>query len=101
MKNKLKIGFIFLGFIMFYSCNKLITNRSTLTGFVFNDKKYGGFTKGKIKKNQNSPPGMVLIEGGAFTMGQLENNVMFDWNATPKKIQVNSFYMDEAEVTNS
>lgn len=101
MKNKLKIGFIFFGFIMFYSCNKLITNRSTLTGFVFNDKKYGGFTKGKIKKNQNPPPGMVLIEGGAFTMGQLENNVMFDWNATPKKIQVNSFYMDEAEVTNS
>jgi len=101
MKNKLKIGFIFLGFIVFSSCNKLITNRSTLTGFVFNDKKYGGFTKGKIKKNQNPPTGMVLIEGGAFTMGQLENNVMSDWNATPKKIQVNSFYMDEAEVTNS
>lgn len=101
MQNKLKIGFVFLGFIMFSSCNKLITNRSTLSGFVFNDKKYGGFTKGKIKKNQNPPPGMVLVEGGAFTMGQLENNVMFDWNATPKKIQVNSFYMDEAEVTNS
>lgn len=34
-------------------------------------------------------------------MGQAENNIMFDWNVTPKKMQVNSFFMDEAEVTNS
>jgi len=25
---------------------------------------------------------------------------MFDWNTTPKRIQIRSFYMDEAEVTN-
>ena len=44
---------------------------------------------------------MVAIEGGAFTMGQVQDDIMFDWNTTPKKIHVRSFYMDETEVTNS
>ena len=38
---------------------------------------------------------MVAIEGGTFTMGQVQDDVMFDWNTTPKKIHVRSFYMDE------
>ena len=49
---------------------------------------------------QKAPPGMVLVEGGTFTMGSVQDDVMFDWNTTPVKQQVRSFYMDEAEVTN-
>jgi gliding motility-associated lipoprotein GldJ len=44
---------------------------------------------------------MVLVEGGSFTMGQVQDDVMFDWNTTPKKMHVRPFFMDEAEVTNS
>jgi protein involved in gliding motility GldJ len=34
---------------------------------------------------------MVAVEGGAFTMGQVQDDVMFDWNTTPKKIHVRLF----------
>jgi gliding motility-associated lipoprotein GldJ len=44
---------------------------------------------------------MVAIEGGTFTMGQVQDDVMFEWNTTPKKMHIRSFYMDEAEVTNA
>tara|TARA_R110001583_G_scaffold311_2_gene2818 strand:- start:1499 stop:3208 length:1710 start_codon:yes stop_codon:yes gene_type:complete len=61
-------------------------------GYYDSKKGYGG---------QPAPPGMVLIEGGTFTMGQIQDDVLFDWNTTPVKQQVRSFYMDETEVTNS
>ena len=70
---------------------------SALTGWKFNDLDGGA---GSNYKGQPTPPGMVLIEGGAFTMGSVQDDVMFDWNTTPTKVQVRSFYMDEAEVTN-
>jgi gliding motility-associated lipoprotein GldJ len=44
---------------------------------------------------------MVAIEGGTFTMGQVQDDIMFDWNTTPQQMHVRSFYLDEAEVTNS
>jgi len=34
-------------------------------------------------------------------MGQVQDDIMFDWNTTPKSMHVRSFYMDEAEVTNA
>ena len=44
---------------------------------------------------------MVAVEGGTFTMGQVQDDVMFDWNTTPRQMHVRSFYLDETEVTNS
>jgi len=70
---------------------------SALTGWSFNDLDGGA---GNNYKGQPTPPGMVLIEGGTFTMGHVQDDVMFDWNTTPVKMQVRSFYIDEAEVTN-
>lgn len=101
MKSNLIFSVFYFILIVSFSCNKLISNKSTLTGFDFNNKKYGSFKKGSSKINQKPPLGMVFVKGGSFVMGQAENNVMFDWNVTPKKMQVNSFFMDEAEVTNS
>lgn len=43
---------------------------------------------------------MVFIEGGTFTMGKVQDDVMHDWNNTPNQQHVQSFYMDETEVTN-
>jgi gliding motility-associated lipoprotein GldJ len=70
---------------------------SALTGWKFNDLDGGA---GSNYKGQPTPPGMVLVEGGAFTMGSVQDDVLFDWNTTPNKMQVRSFYIDEAEVTN-
>ena len=85
MKNTLKTFIIFGIALMIFSCNKLPSNKSSLTGFIFNDKKYGNFVKGNIQNYQKPPLGMVLIEGGSFTMGRVQDDVMFDWNTTPKK----------------
>ena len=43
---------------------------------------------------------MVSVEGGTFTMGKVDDDVMHDWNNSPTKQHVQSFYMDETEVTN-
>ncbi|CAM1373847.1 gliding motility lipoprotein GldJ [Tenacibaculum xiamenense] len=77
------------------------SGQSSLTGWNFNDPSYGGYLKGKYKEGNNVPPGMVHIEGGTFTMGLVQDDVMFDWNTTPRQMHVRSFYMDETEVTNS
>ncbi len=75
-------------------------NTTSLTGWSSKDKAKAGFSEGKKYKGQSTPPGMVLIEGGTFTMGHVQDDVLFDWNTTPVQIQVRSFFLDETEVTN-
>jgi gliding motility-associated lipoprotein GldJ len=43
---------------------------------------------------------MISIEGGTFTMGKVQDDVMHDWNNSPNQQHVQSFFMDETEVTN-
>ena len=50
---------------------------------------------------QQAGPGLVFIEGGTFTMGKIQDDVMHDWNNSATQQHVQSFYMDETEVTNS
>ncbi|CCG52620.1 Gliding motility lipoprotein precursor GldJ [Flavobacterium indicum GPTSA100-9 = DSM 17447] len=87
--------------IGFTSCSKKGSTKggSTATGWKINDKK-GGFQYNTKFKQQETPPGMVSVEGGTFTMGKVEDDVMHDWNNTPNKQHVQSFFMDETEVTN-
>lgn len=88
--------------ILTISChNRGNDNSTSLTGWSSKEKKEAGFSDGSQYKGQDVPPGMVLIEGGTFTMGHVQDDVMFDWNTTPVQMQVRSFYMDEVEVTNS
>ncbi|WP_298780326.1 gliding motility lipoprotein GldJ [uncultured Polaribacter sp.] len=100
MKNIFKITLFVLTTLLFANCNKARTDTSRLTGLSFNNPKSGNYIKGTSFEGK-PPLGMVGVEGGSFTMGQVQDDVMFDWNTTPKKIHVRSFYMDEAEVTNS
>lgn len=99
MRFILKLAFIALVSITLISCGGK-SNQGSLTGWTSKDKAAGGFSSEKDYKGQKTPPGMVLIEGGTFTMGHVQDDVMFDWNSTPMQQQVRSFYMDEAEVTN-
>ena len=85
----------------FTSCSKKGKTKggSTATGWKINDKK-GGFQFNEKFKQQETPPGMIAIEGGTFTMGKVQDDVMHDWNNSPNQQHVQSFYMDETEVTN-
>ena len=33
-------------------------------------------------------------------MGRVEQDVMYDWNNSPRRVTVSSFYIDEVETTN-
>ncbi len=85
----------------FTSCGKKSSskNASTATGWKINDAK-GGFQYNNKFKKQATAPGLVMVEGGTFTMGKVQDDVMHDWNNTPNQQHVQSFYMDETEVTN-
>ncbi|MBW1297258.1 gliding motility lipoprotein GldJ [Aquimarina litoralis] len=82
------------------SCNKTdYGNSSRATGWKYNSKD-GGFQVNTNYKEQETGPGLVFVEGGTFTMGRVQDDVMHDWNNTPTQQHVQSFYMDETEVTN-
>lgn len=68
------------------------------TGWKPNDQK-GWFFSRKQEK-QKGWPGMVYVEGGTFTMGLVKDDVMHDWNNTPRRMQVSSFFIGETEITN-
>ena len=73
---------------------------SNATGWLYNDPEYGGYEY-KSGYEQETGPGLVFIEGGTFVMGRVEQDVMFNNNATPRRVTVASFYMDECEVSNA
>jgi gliding motility-associated lipoprotein GldJ len=83
------------------SCSKKSKSDSASrgTGWNVNSSK-GGFAKGSGHKTQETGPGLVFIEGGTFTKGLVQDDVMHDWNNIPNQQHVMSFYMDETEVTN-
>jgi gliding motility-associated lipoprotein GldJ len=94
---------VITGSFTFNSCNKSSSasskNVSRATGWKINAKE-GGFQYNSDFKEQATGPGLVFIEGGTFTKGKVQDDVMHDWNNTPTSQHVQSFYMDETEVTN-
>ncbi|MCB8994636.1 MAG: SUMF1/EgtB/PvdO family nonheme iron enzyme [Bacteroidales bacterium] len=86
-----------------YSCGSTdpgtTGKESTTTGWAYNAPENGGFAVSKAEE-QVTGPGLVLIEGGTFTMGRVQDDVMYEWNAVPRRVTVSSFYMDETEVRN-
>lgn len=94
--------FVVAGF--FSSCKNSSSsgskNVSRATGWNINSKKEGSFQYNTDFKEQATPPGTVFIEGGTFTKGKVQDDIMHDWNNSPTAQHVQSFYMDETEVTN-
>lgn len=82
--------------LMMSSCKY---EQSSATGWNYNDERNGGFEKAPFLE-QETGPGLILIEGGTFTMGRAEQDVMYEWHHIPRRVTVSSFYMDETEVTN-
>lgn len=82
------------------SCNNSrdYSNSSRATGWDLSGKNGNDY---KTDYEENEPaPGLVYVEGGTFTMGRVQDDVMHDWNNSPTQQHVQSFYMDETEVTN-
>ena len=82
--------------VIFSSCSK---PRSATTGWEYNNPKNGGFQVVDYE-GQITGPGLVLVEGGTFTMGANYDDPMYDWNNQPRNVTVKTFYMDETEVAN-
>ncbi|MBN2729475.1 MAG: SUMF1/EgtB/PvdO family nonheme iron enzyme [Bacteroidales bacterium] len=96
--NRILKGFLLLGLVslVFSSCYR---ERSRTTAWYYNDPKWGGFEVVPYEE-QESGPGLVLIEGGTFVMGRTEQEVPYKWDNVPRRVTVSSFYMDMAEVSN-
>ncbi|MDG1380948.1 MAG: gliding motility lipoprotein GldJ, partial [Flavobacteriales bacterium] len=51
---------------------------SGATGWAYNDSENGGFQKLPYI-GQETGPGLVFVEGGTFTMGQVEDDLTGSW----------------------
>lgn len=83
--------------VLLASCSHEVSHT---TGWEYNLSDNGGFEKFVGEYLQETGPGLVFIEGGTFTMGRVEQDVLYDWNNMPRRVSVSSFYMDETEVSN-
>ncbi|TQD34350.1 gliding motility lipoprotein GldJ [Haloflavibacter putidus] len=90
---------VFTGLLIGCNNSRDYKNNSRATGWDLTGKD--GNMKYQTKySGQEAAPGLVFVEGGTFTMGRVQDDVMHDWNNTPTQQHVQSFYMDETEVTN-
>jgi formylglycine-generating enzyme len=101
---KYKIGFlIFLAVAVIASTScaggKKKKGVSPTTGWDYNTPDNGGF---EVRQGveQETGPNLVFIEGGSFTMGRVEQDIPYDWNNVPRRVTVESYYMDQTEVSN-
>jgi len=97
------VALLLLTALFFSSCKFLPFGNNYIvdskTGWEFNNPDYGGFEVIDYRE-QITGPGLVFIEGGSFTMGRVEQDVMYHWNNVPRRVTVESFYMDETVTTN-
>ena len=96
LASKLTAVALLAAAVVLNSCEK---SGSGATGWNYNDPKNGGYERPDYVE-QETGPGLVLVEGGTFTMGRGEDDVNFAWDNIPRRVTVSSFYMDETEVTN-
>ncbi|MCB4799174.1 gliding motility lipoprotein GldJ [Neotamlana laminarinivorans] len=104
MKKVTAFKFLAIALIAIFvsSCKQSSSSKNTsrATGWAINDKN-GGFQYNSDFKEQETAPGLVFVEGGTYTKGRVQDDVMHDWNNSPSQQHVQSFYMDETEVTNA
>ncbi len=84
-----KVAVLILLMVIVYSCGSN-GNRGELVG-----------VKSKRKWFAEKPYGMVLIEGSSFTMGKQDEDQLGAMNSPARTVTIQSFYMDETEITNS
>jgi len=103
IRNISTIGIMMSAVAVLMSCgggsnNKISTSFSNTTGWAMNGKKGG--LKINNQYQERTPPNMVLIEGGTFTMGRNAEQGGQTANSFQRRVTVNSFFMDQYEITN-
>ncbi len=98
MRNLTLLTLAALGLVV-TSCEK---PASSNTGWELNNKDYSATEKRTevAKYGQETAPGLVFIPGGTFEMGNRSQDVMYLWDNQSTSKEVQSFFMDECEVTN-
>ncbi|MDR0419382.1 MAG: SUMF1/EgtB/PvdO family nonheme iron enzyme [Prevotellaceae bacterium] len=102
MKLYLKLLFVFVTTVVATGCGMLggsSSGKSSTTGWKYNDPNFGAFEVQKME-NQATGPGLIFIPGGTFTMGRDADDILYDWNNTPRRVSVDSYYIDATEVRN-
>jgi len=97
MMKSNKLIIVLSSVLILASCAR---EKSSSTGWEYNNSKNGGFETNNKFQEQITGPGLLFVEGGSFTMGRVEQDVMYEWNNVPRKVTVSSFYLDETEVRN-
>ena len=97
IKNLIVLSTMTIGLFTLNSCKKEV---SQTTGWEYNNEENGGFEYYGDYFEQETGPGLVLIEGGTATTGKVQEDVLYDWNNSPRRVTISSFYMDETEVRN-
>ncbi len=94
---------VFLAALFFSGCGlfgkKGSKDVSRTTGWAYNSDETGNIPY-EAGYEQEAGPGLKFIQGGTFTMGRVEQDVMYKWDNYPRRVTVASFYMDETEVSN-
>ena len=79
--NLFRLPLLLFTILLIVGCNrnsmKSGKNSSQATGWKINSKD-GGFKSAKAYKGQPAGPGLVFVEGGTFTKGNVQDNVMHD-----------------------
>lgn len=75
------------------------TGASKTTGWKYNDAKYGAFEVYTMY-DQPTPPGMVFVPGGTFTMGGVAEDLPYEWNNPRRRVSIDAFYIDATEIRN-
>jgi formylglycine-generating enzyme len=102
MKIALRLIPAVIAFFVLSGCSEDVTSSgkvSSATGWAYNQEENGGFEVSSAV-DQETGPGLVFIEGGTFTMGRVQDDVLYEWNNIPRRVTVASFYMDQTEITN-
>ena len=99
LMNYLKIRLIALIAVISGLVASCSYEKSSVTGWDYNNPAYGGFQKVPYEE-QETGPGLILIEGGTFTMGRVEQEVAQNGDNIPRRVTVSSFYLDETEIKN-
>jgi gliding motility-associated lipoprotein GldJ len=103
MKLTLKIQLVIvLGMLILAGCGSQgegLGDVSPTTGWDYNNPENGGYEV--VTDHEQEPgPGLVYVEGGSFTMGRTQEDLLYEWDMTPRKVTVSSFYMDQTEIRN-
>lgn len=78
----------------FFSCGGSGSNSRNDRGMIIPKKKAKDFSPTR-------PIGMVPVPTGSFVKGNTDYDFAQQQNATPKKVSVNGFYIDDTEITNA